>query len=80
MVEYENNNILALLQMVEEPIAVNANALNAQISNVYDHHGNLGTHCSDSACSEPESESVVGVHWSMLAHLPFPVPGHVMEG
>ena len=71
MVEYEDNNILALLQMVEEPIAVNANALNAQISNVYDHHGNLGIHCSDSACSEPESESVVGVHWSCLHNYHF---------
>ena len=60
MVEYKNNNILALLQKVEEPIAVNAvNALNAQISNVYDHHGNLGTRCNESACYEPESEPVV---------------------
>ena len=54
------NNILALLQKVEEPIAINAvNALNALISNVYDHHGNLGTRCNESACCEKESEPVV---------------------
>ena len=54
--------IFALLQKVEELITVDANALNAQISNVYDHHGNLSTRCSDWACSEPKPESVVGVH------------------
>ena len=69
-----------LLQKIEVSIAVNVNALNAQVSYVYHHHRNLGTHCSDSACSEPKSESVVGVHWSMLAQLRFPVPVHSVEG
>ena len=70
----------ALLQKVEESTTVDANTSNAQISNVYDHHGNLSTLCSDWAYSEPKSESVVGVHWSMLAQLQYPVPGHFAEG
>ena len=69
-----------LLQKVEESITVDVNALNAQISNVYDHHGNLSTLCSNLVCSEPKSESAVGVHWSMLAQLKFPVPEHFVEG
>ena len=52
----------ALLQKVEEFITVDANSLNAHISNVYDHHGNLSTRCSGWACSEPKPQSVVGVH------------------
>ena len=70
----------ALLQKVEESITVDTNASNAQISNVYDHHGNLSSLCSDWACSEPKSESVVGVHWSLLAQLQFQVPEHFLEG
>ena len=70
----------ALLQKVEKHITVAANALNAHIRNVYDHHGNLSTLCSDWACSEPKPESVVGVHWSMLAQLRFPNPEHFVEG
>ena len=71
MAKNQNNGILALLQKVGESIAVNANALNARVSNVCDHHGNLGTLCSDSVCSEPKSESAVGIHWSMHAPLRF---------
>ena len=70
----------ALLQKVKESITVDVNASNAQVSNVYDHHGNLSTLCSDLACSEPKSKSVVGVHWTMLAQLQFLVPEHFVEG
>ena len=70
----------ALLQKVEESITVDANASNSQISNVYDHHRNLSTLCNDWACSEPKSESVVGIHRSMLAQLQFQVPEHFVEG
>ena len=70
----------ALLQKVEESITVDENTLNAQISNVYDHHGNLITICSDWACSEPKPKSVVGVHWSMHAQLRFLVLEHFVEG
>ena len=70
----------ALLQKVEESITVDANASNPQTSNVYDHHGNLSTLCSDWACSEPKSESVDALHWYMDEQLQFQVPEHFVEG
>ena len=60
---------MAFLPKIIKFIAVNANALNAQVNNVYDQGVHLGTLCSNSAYSKPMFESVVGVHWSRLVEL-----------
>ena len=75
-----NMAILALFTEGKKSISVHVNNLNAQVSNVYDHHEHLGTLYGDSACFEPRSESVVGVHWSRIAQLRFPVTEHFTVG
>ena len=76
MLENQKHGNFGTFYRGQKSISVHVNDLNAQVRNVYDHHEHLGTLYGDSACFEPMSESVVGVHWSRIAQLRFPVTEH----